>query len=1039
MKIRITKKGLPKAQGLLSQPGVELRLPANPAYNYAWTNFGSQMTPPFPRPVVNTAPPDVPKISFPSSMMDLSEEEMTPPEVLEERSRVTPDNSLALSGIGPTYMMSDLDREVQSKYDSDPKYARNYDESVGFAMLQNFYGPKSTTSRKQMNQYVDFFNKKYDSDLKLPAVGPKLQKTAKKVDDSINALVTVGNVVDYFGNDKKAKEWERYFRTNAMKQAPSGEFEGIENINTGRMFENLLPKPNQGRMFAQDGGENMNIMKIRITSSPDKMEYGGQSNYGLDLGRRKVYADMPDAYSDSVSSTIQEVPRAAANIEAEGGETVYGDVDGDGAMEHMKIEGKRHTQGGVPLNVPEGSFIFSDTKKMRIKDPAVLAMFGKSYKKGGYTPAEIARQYDINKYKAIMDDPNADPISKGTAQLMASNYRKKLANLSLIQEQMKGFPQGVPEVASGLVDNPNMAKYGGNVLPKFQNGNTYIPDWLKITPLNPALQQAAQPTIQVERTSTKSPDQLADLSDPEYQKYMDLLKKYDTGTKKGAKYINSISDADAREFARLATKFGFSRTDASGKQALRVTQGATPGFVFEGSDKKKKGFFGGYRPEFYEKRVVEDALGEDAVKNMSDLDIRKAYFKELGVDTSGMSDDDLKDSKKLYTNKDFFEKTFYPKFTQRFGKADYRTLLGDDQLIGAEHFDAFKAKEKPQDGTVYGFICTGVSKDGYPQIQESAYMNAEARSKAGAYASRQEAMMNCPGGGDGGGDIPPGKKRPPTGFLTPDKLTLATSMMYPPKGYFPYVSDMEYRPAQLALEDWLSQAQNIQQIYNTSANTLGTYQPGTALASNLSFLSGQAGDQVSQAISQVGNRNVDRFNQFSTNEAQRRQAVDAYNTAARDKRWDGFTIAKQNLDNARRRYLTNITKSANNMWANRMYLDMINAVNPFFNIDPKSGLSYYTSQGYGTQDLGRAGSASGSSGINWKAMNQGYLDAKKDFPGLTEEQYIRLTNPRVSSVDTNNDGIPDRSTSSMMAMNPMMQMMPFLMSGIRNVNMIPQE
>lgn len=1025
MKIRITKKGLPKAQGLFSQPGKPFQLVGSQQPNYAWMNFSTQ-APPFPPSML---PPDVkiPKNLFPA----MTDDEMTPPEVLEDRQqRTSPGMDLMASGIGPDYRMSDLDRQLQKQYDSDPAVALKYDEGVGSAMLQNFYKPKGTTSRKQMNQYIDFYNNKYGTDLKLPTIGPKLGRAAEAIDSSIGALTTIGNVVDYFGADKEAKKWERYFRTNAMKQAASPEFEGIENINTGRMFENMLPKPNQGRF--QEGGENMNIMKIRITSSPDKMEYGGQSNYGLDLGRRKIYADMPEAYSDSVSSTIQEVPRFAANIEAEGGETVYGDMDGDGAMEHMKIQGKRHTQGGVPLNVPEGSFIFSDTKKMKIKDPAVLAIFGKSFKKGGYTPAEIAKQYDINKYKAILEDPNADPISKSTAQLMASNYKKKLSNLSLVQESMKGFPQGVPEVAAGLVNNQPIAKYGGNILPKFQTAGTYIPEWLKITPLNPALQQTAQPVIQEEKTSTKSPSQLGDLSDPEYQKYMDLLKKYDTRTKKGVNYINNMSDADSREFARLATKFGFSRSDDAGKQVLRVTQGATPGYVFTGSDNKKKGFFGGYRPEFYEKRVVEDVLGEDAVKNMSDLDIRKAYFKELGVDTSGMSDDQLKDSKKLYTNKDFFEKTFYPKFTQRFGKQDYRTLLGDDQLIGAEHFDAFRAKEKPQDGTVYGFICTGVSKDGYPQIQESAYMNAAARSAAGAYASRQEAGMNCPPDGDTpGGDIPPGKKRPPTGFLTPDKLTLATSMMYPPKGYFPYVSEMEYRPGQLALEDWLSQAQNIQQGYNIAANTLGNYQPGTAMASNLSFLAGQAGDQVSQAISQVGNRNVDRFNQFASTEAQRRQAVDAYNTAARDKRWDGFTIAKQNLDNARRRYLTNITKSANNMWANRMYLDMINAVNPFYNIDPKTGLSYYMS-GYGPQDLGRSGSPL-ASGINWKGMSEGFQAARRDFPGLTEEQYLRLTNPRVSSVDSNNDGIPDRSTSTMM-MNPMLQMMPFLMSGIRNGN-----
>ena len=53
------------------------------------------------------------------------------------------------------------------------------------------------------------------------------------------------------------------------------------------------------------------------------------------------------------------VPRDEANIEAEKGETAYGDFDGDGLLEHKDIPGKLHKDGGTPLKVPEGTFIFS--------------------------------------------------------------------------------------------------------------------------------------------------------------------------------------------------------------------------------------------------------------------------------------------------------------------------------------------------------------------------------------------------------------------------------------------------------------------------------------------------------------------------------------------------------------------------------------------------------------------------------------------------------------------------------------------------------
>jgi hypothetical protein len=46
----------------------------------------------------------------------------------------------------------------------------------------------------------------------------------------------------------------------------------------------------------------------------------------------------------------------------------------------MNIGGEKHSNGGTPLNVPEGTFVFSDTKKMRIKDPEIYIKELRSYK-----------------------------------------------------------------------------------------------------------------------------------------------------------------------------------------------------------------------------------------------------------------------------------------------------------------------------------------------------------------------------------------------------------------------------------------------------------------------------------------------------------------------------------------------------------------------------------------------------------------------------------------------------------------------------------
>ena len=147
------------------------------------------------------------------------------------------------------------------------------------------------------------------------------------------------------------------------------------------------------------------------------------------------------------SRYITADPREEANVEAEGGELVYGDINGDFFPETQIIKGPRHSGGGVPLNLPEDTFIFSDTRSMKIKDCEILTMFGKSCGKKSYTPANLAKQYDVQKYRVLLEDPNSNAIEKKTAELMIKNYVIKLGCLALKQESMKGFPQGIPVVA----------------------------------------------------------------------------------------------------------------------------------------------------------------------------------------------------------------------------------------------------------------------------------------------------------------------------------------------------------------------------------------------------------------------------------------------------------------------------------------------------------------------------------------------------------------------------------------------------------------
>lgn len=202
-------------------------------------------------------------------------------------------------------------------------------------------------------------------------------------------------------------------------------------------------------------------MKVRIKSlGLSKAAYGQQANYGLSLsspGSASAIRSSEHMMKPGLKpkKTITGVDRDKATLEAEGGETVVGQISGDGIVDHMTIKGPRHSDGGVPLDLPEDSFIFSDTRAMKINDPNILQMFGKKPKKGGYTPAELAKPYDISKYKAILMDPDTDRLSRNTAEIMIKNIVMKLGALALAQEAKKGFPQGIPEIAK-----PYMAANG---------------------------------------------------------------------------------------------------------------------------------------------------------------------------------------------------------------------------------------------------------------------------------------------------------------------------------------------------------------------------------------------------------------------------------------------------------------------------------------------------------------------------------------------------------------------------------------------------
>jgi len=202
------------------------------------------------------------------------------------------------------------------------------------------------------------------------------------------------------------------------------------------------------------------MAKIKINKLPEgfeikngkveKMKAGGstgdQADYGLYTG---PYAPVTGQFNETsnadVRYSLSSVPKDIANIEAEGGETVLTDLNGTGRFGLYDIKGPRHTGGGVPMYLPQQSFIFSDTQAMKFNKNEMAEYGIESRKK--MTPAQISKKYKINEYIGALDNEDIDSIGLKSAELMLDKNYKSLSKLAFGQEVKKDFSDGVPATA----------------------------------------------------------------------------------------------------------------------------------------------------------------------------------------------------------------------------------------------------------------------------------------------------------------------------------------------------------------------------------------------------------------------------------------------------------------------------------------------------------------------------------------------------------------------------------------------------------------
>lgn len=208
------------------------------------------------------------------------------------------------------------------------------------------------------------------------------------------------------------------------------------------------------------------MYQVKIKKMPNlpKARHGGNYLNYYQMAPSFTSKDLSDPDLSYIKN-LGPVDRDLANVEAEKGEEVL--MPGPGGMlTKYGIGGNRHPQGGTPLNLPVGSFIFSDfhgkdfklggNSKTKITDKGILDYFGLPEKKGGYTFADISKKYDLNTDVAKLLDPTEvkDKMTIDTLLANIKNKTRKLGALAIAQESKKG--DSAPKMAMPFIAAMNM-------------------------------------------------------------------------------------------------------------------------------------------------------------------------------------------------------------------------------------------------------------------------------------------------------------------------------------------------------------------------------------------------------------------------------------------------------------------------------------------------------------------------------------------------------------------------------------------------------
>lgn len=662
--------------------------------------------------------------------------------------------------------------------------------------------------------------------------------------------------------------------------------------------------------------------KVKIKKVPTKALGGpktGQQNSDGSLSIQPTAmggADI-DQYigkaGTEVKKSLTRVPRDKANLEAEGGETAYGDINGDGMLEHYNIEGPRHNAGGVPLDLPDDSFIFSDFNQMKIKDPKVLKQFGKATdktkKSKGYTPAELAKQYDINKYRKILQDPNSDSLDKKTAELMIKNYNMKLGGLAIAQEAKKAFPQGIPTVAKPFMEANGISEE--QLVPKKPEPPQEMPSGEPVAMPEEMPQEMMMPPMAAYGM------EMGGFSFPYAQEGMELYNPYyqpPKAQKGGEPYPESegYSPKGVERLNMYRRMYGLPQLKGTvSKEDIKKAAGELQEKITE------------VNPE-----LVVDYMSRVSHKPNNELiKIMKAKELNYPLTTEGvreafeagdLSADEIRSAYKdklwwyraLETNK------------KKLSKEEYEKKMEEEGAI--KQGDKLYFQDDPDNPQLY--------TEYYTEDEEPEVTTTEEEEEEGERPeiTDPEFMQT------------PGVVNPE--WLTPDLMNYYGTLKdrYGLKKYYPWAPRYEPEVPQPVFLDPTRELAAQSEQANILTQGLGQFVGPQALSARASAIQGQGAKQAADTLSTYNNANVQIANEFALNAANIRNQAQQQNQAIAKQLYDQTTFTNQQYDNSLRAADAAKRIAFATGWKNASDLAAVNATSDQYDIDPRTGAVVFT-------------------------------------------------------------------------------------------------